>query len=359
MAIPMTGPLLTRNDPRRATRRRLLPRITTARAAGGGLRWLSFGILSVIAVTWAASSPPRVERTTDRATGSRAAGMGGIVASGLEPGPSEDRVSVAEGSPDGIASLAGGGPLHHAALKPVAGDGMPDALQSPIARALRAIDECQARYEKVRDYVCTFSKRERIDGHLTTPHVMDMKARTRPRSVYFRFRQPAAGREAIYIEGRHDGKVLAHDVGLGRLIAGTLRLDPTGQRAMADCRHPITQAGIGPLLDTVEARWTAELDASESRVEFREGQRVGARPCTRIEVTHPTHNPDFMFYRVRLYIDRELGLPIRFEAYDWPNRSGAAPDLVEEYTYSDLRLNVGLGERDFDVSNEEYAFGRF
>ena len=79
---------------------------------------------------------------------------------------------------------------------------------------------------------------------------MSMKARTRPRSVYLKFRQPAAGREAIYVEGRNDGKVLAHDVGLGRLIAGTLHLDPDGSRAMEDCRHPITEAGIGPLLET-------------------------------------------------------------------------------------------------------------
>ena len=313
----------------------------------------------MIAVAWASSSPRIADRAPGRLTDPGAAGTGGVVASDLDSGPSEDRVRVAEALPDGDASLDRSGLAHHDALKPVAGDRMPDALESPIARALRSVDECQARYEKVRDYVCTFSKRERIDGQLTPPHVMDMKARTRPRSIYFKFRQPAAGREAIYVEGRHDGKVLAHDVGLGRLIAGTLHLDPTGPRAMADCRHPITQAGIGPLLDTVEARWTAELDSSESRVDFREGQLVDARPCTRIDVTHPTHNPDFMFHQVRLYIDRELGLPIRFEAYDWPTDSKTAPDLVEEYTYSDLRLNVGLGDRDFDASNQEYAFGRF
>ena len=66
-----------------------------------------------------------------------------------------------------------------------------------------------------------------------------------------------------------------------------------------------------------------------------------------------------MFYQVQLYIDRELGLPIRFEAYDWPETANAPPELVEEYSYSDLKLNVGLGDIDFDVSNEDYAFGRF
>ena len=66
-----------------------------------------------------------------------------------------------------------------------------------------------------------------------------------------------------------------------------------------------------------------------------------------------------MFHRVRLYIDKELGLPIRFEAYDWPKHRGAEPELAEEYTYSELKLNVGLTELDFDVANSAYSFGRF
>jgi hypothetical protein len=54
-----------------------------------------------------------------------------------------------------------------------------------------------------------------------------------------------------------------------------------------------------------------------------------------------------------------MGLPIRFEAYDWPKHKGAEPELAEEYTYSNLKLNVGLSDRDFDVANGAYSFGRF
>ncbi len=78
-----------------------------------------------------------------------------------------------------------------------------------------------------------------------------------------------------------------------------------------------------------------------------------------IETTHPREDPDFLFYQVRVYIDQELGLPIRFEAYDWPDGPDAEPVLVEEYSYTDLKVNVGLSDHDFDVSNAGYAFGRF
>jgi hypothetical protein len=245
------------------------------------------------------------------------------------------------------------------ALKPIADDLAAGVPETPILQALRMIDDCQARYETLSDYVCTFSKRERIDGRLRPRHVMLMKVRTRPRSIYFKFRQPSPGREAIYVDGRNDGKVLAHEVGLKRLLAGTLSLDPTGSMAMEDNRHPITHAGIGSLLDTVESRWSRDLDPTESMIAIRDGQLVGSRPCTLIESTHPRHLPQLLFYRVRVYIDRELGLPVRFEAYDWPVSPEAAPELVEEYTYTDLKLNVGLTDADFDVSNTAYAFGRF
>ena len=78
-----------------------------------------------------------------------------------------------------------------------------------------------------------------------------------------------------------------------------------------------------------------------------------------IESTHPVRRPEFLHHMVRVYIDQELGLPIRFEAFDWGKRPGAEPLLTEEYSYSHLKLNIGLQDIDFDVSNSAYAFGRF
>ena len=91
---------------------------------------------------------------------------------------------------------------------------------------------------------------------------------------------------------------------------------------------------------------------------FYPNMRVGNHACTMIESVHPRKRPDFMFHMVKLYIDHEHGLPIRFEAYDWPKHPGAAPELVEEYTYMNLRTNAGLRESDFDPNNPQYSYGR-
>jgi hypothetical protein len=128
---------------------------------------------------------------------------------------------------------------------------------------------------------------------------------------------------------------------------------------MQDCRHPITDAGIASLIRTVIDRWKAELNKSESVVLFDADMRIGSARCLMIEAIHPDRSPNYVFHKVRLFINTELGFPIRFEGYDWPKEEGGEAELMEEYAYDDIKLNVGLGDLDFDVSNSLYSFGRF
>jgi hypothetical protein len=50
-------------------------------------------------------------------------------------------------------------------------------------------------------------------------------------------------------------------------------------------------------------------------------------------------------------------VPVHYEAYDWPKQPGEPPVLLERYTYTDLKLNPGLTDADFDPKNPEYKFG--
>ena len=235
----------------------------------------------------------------------------------------------------------------------------PAADLDSVNRAKRMMAECRSRYDLVNDYSCTFYKRERMEGVLSSTHVMQLKARTNPLSFYVKCVTPRAGREAIWIKGKNSGKVIAHDAGFVKVLAGTMYLDPKGGVAMEDNRHPITEAGLGNMIDAVRHRWDLELKPGLTRVEFHSGMKVGDRECTMIETTHPLHDATFVFHRVRLFIDDKLGLPIRLEGYDWPKHVGVEPELVEEYTYANLRINPGFSERDFDPGNPSYSYGRF
>ena len=49
-------------------------------------------------------------------------------------------------------------------------------------------------------------------------------------------------------------------------------------------------------------------------------------------------------------------MPIRYESYDWPRGEGHQPELMEEYTYLNLKLNNGFTDADFDAENPNYKF---
>ena len=78
--------------------------------------------------------------------------------------------------------------------------------------------------------------------------------------------------------------------------------------------------------------------------------------CTCIQVMHPVPRRNFLFYVARIFVDDELNLPIRYEAYDWPSKQGEPPKLIEQYTYLDLKLNNGFTDADFDIRNPQYGF---
>ena len=71
---------------------------------------------------------------------------------------------------------------------------------------------------------------------------------------------------------------------------------------------------------------------------------------------HPTPRKQFRFHLARVFIDDELQVPIRYEAYDWPKEQGGKPLLIEEYTYLKLDVNKGYTDEDFDEDNPNYKF---
>jgi hypothetical protein len=48
---------------------------------------------------------------------------------------------------------------------------------------------------------------------------------------------------------------------------------------------------------------------------------------------------------------------VRYAAYHWPQtQDDKIGPVIEEYTYLDLKINVGLTDADFDPENPNYNF---
>lgn len=245
-------------------------------------------------------------------------------------------------------------------------------MDSPGKAALRrGLDMARQSLEisrsEVNDYTAILVKRERI-GEVTGEHeYMQIKVRNRkvsggqliqPFSVYISFLKPSSvkGREVIYVENRNDGKLIAHEGGFKGRFLPTVSLPVDGMLAMRGQRYPMTEIGIENMIIKLIERGEKALMHEDVTCEFRKGAKLKDRVCTVLEVTQPTQRPDAEFYQAQVFMDDQLNMPIRYVAYDWPSRSGAPGDVIEEYNYLNLQVNVGLTDADFDPYSKAYNF---
>ncbi len=210
----------------------------------------------------------------------------------------------------------------------------------------------------IKDYSCTVVKRERIDGKLGEHEYIFAKIRHEPFSVYLYFLAPEAvkGQEVIYVDGHNDGNMLAHAGSGVRAMVGTVSLKPNGSLAMQGNRYAITEIGVENLARRLVEVAEHDKQFGECEVNFYPNAKVNGRVCTCVQVVHPVPRRNFRFHLARVFIDDELLIPIRYEAYDWPHEEGGQPVLMEEYTYMNVKINNGFTDADFDPKNTAYKF---
>lgn len=221
----------------------------------------------------------------------------------------------------------------------------------------------------IRDYTCTLVKRERVNGQLGEYEYMFTKIRNRqvvdgrvvtPFSVYMYFLRPSnvQGREVLYVEGKNDNKMIAREGGTAGKYLPTVWLRPNGIIAMRGQLYPITDVGLENLVLKLIERGEQEKKSGNTNCEvsFHQNARINGRPCTILQIQYNQPGPHIEFHLAQVFIDDEYQVPVRYVAYGFPQTPGEKPPVLEEYTYLNLKFNVGLTDKDFDVTNSEYRF---
>ena len=272
---------------------------------------------------------------------------------------------LADDAPGG--NLAPAGPAAHP--EPVVGPSEPARLEWPDGRLegdaanrllLDTLLRARETLETVDDYTATFRKQERINGVLGPEQTLEMKIRQHPFAVYFRYLAPQAGKEVVYAEGHHENKIIAHSGGLARLLVPRLAIAPDNPLALADTRHPITEAGLAHLLDTLIGFRRMDIGDPEAVTVLDRTLDAAGHPRLRSVHVHLNFRSMRPFKRVEVLYDPETRLPVEIHSYDWP-RSGQEGDLLlaEHYLYENLNLDANLSALDFDPANPAYAFHRY
>lgn len=238
--------------------------------------------------------------------------------------------------------------------------------EHPLDPALEMAREALERIDReVHDYTARVVMQEQVKGKLLPESECFVKIRhdrklteevALPFSVYLRYDGPPQwkGREAIWVRGWHEGNLVAHETGLLNVMK--VYLKPTGDLAMMASRYPIYDIGLRNLIAKLIERGERERKTDPANcVVTEENVELNGRTCRVIRIRHPEKRDDLEFSLAEIFIDEELQLPVRYAGYTWGEKPGEDV-LLEQYTYLDVKTNVGLTDEDFMADNEEYGY---
>ncbi|WP_442509519.1 DUF1571 domain-containing protein [Novipirellula sp. SH528] len=244
----------------------------------------------------------------------------------------------------------------------------PKTRESSLAEVLQiATDARAAIVHSLHSYTARFVKQE-IDssGVLGQESEIQLKVQTRFRDgtetagkrVYLKFVAPESvkGREVIWAEDLHDGKLLVHEAGLLGL-ASIPPLDPNGFLAMRGQRYPISEIGIVRLVEKLIERGHQDLNNPDIQVTITRDFKLDDVSAELIQVKRakPSGKEDD-FSLAEIVMDPTRHLILRYRSFGWPESADDVAPLQESYTYHDVQTNVELTELDFDPKNPAYGY---
>jgi len=211
------------------------------------------------------------------------------------------------------------------------------------------IDTGKKKYDTIKGYTCILYKQELLEDGLQGVEKILVKFREKPQGIYMKWLDgPWKGREALYSEkALGAGKVRVREAGFLGVIAVTL--DVTDSLAQRGSNHMMTELGLKYLLGLIEENYRAAIKNNDVK---RNNHGIVDLDGTRVfkmeTILSKDKSKGYYCYRMYHYIDFKKSLEIKAEVYNHDDQ------FSESYYYTQIQLNPGLTDRDFDPKNPDY-----
>jgi len=234
---------------------------------------------------------------------------------------------------------------------PVPPSAAPVSTPQPTVSDVRRLYQAAAeRCAGMDSYIARLRRREVVNGKLNPEEVALFKFRREPWSVYFKWiGTEGKDREAVYVKGKYEGKLhtllAAGDMLL--MPAGTVfALDPHSPHVLRHSRHPITEAGIGSLVQRFGQLVQAE-ESHKSNPLLYLGPQQRPEYAGALEAVEQTIQPRAETHllaggRRWWFFDPANGLPVLVITHDEAGKE------VEYYCYDRIQFPVKLDDDDFN-----------
>lgn len=277
----------------------------------------------------------------------------------------------------------------------------------PVADAIPLLEKMERAWDKVNDYTSVLLKTERfVDGTITEERGI-IKFR-KPDQLYLNVVEGAnAGAELLYPKPGTDSIILGRPGGVTGAVAGFLvnvpaigRLVPyefnlDDERLMDGQHHPLPDSTIAGMMQLISRNLRTAGRHREGSLCLHPRELIDGGPAARIEVLFPSHagiwhtvkkgetlwtiggdygqdryvilynNPSVDFEkslaagqrlfvpryyapRAQVWVSEASNLPVKLQMFDSQNRT------YESYANIDLRVDVGLTDKDFDPARHGF-----
>ena len=219
---------------------------------------------------------------------------------------------------------------------------------------LQFLQYCLVRYNsRVRDYRCTFTKQESIQGTALPEQIADVRFRQEPFSVDMTFvKNVRECKRALYVAGQEvdgAGNELAWAKPGGLILRAFLpriKQPIHGHRAERASRRAIDQFGFHRSLELIlEYSRKAKAEGKLS-FEYVGHGVIGGQPTFVFErlLPYTGDEKDYPDKLLVLHVDQEHLVPTACYCY----ADEARQDLLGSYVYTNVQLNPGYIADDFD-----------
>jgi len=193
-----------------------------------------------------------------------------------------------------------------------------------------------------RDFHCLLLRTEMVGDSLKPQEEIDFSERFTPHSLRLEWvGERYKGREMTYVAGANDDKILVRPEGMVGLIGKTLRFNIDSPIVRMYGRYPPNVAGYDTLLKKIVDIYGRAHKLGLVWVKTSPPAEESGRKLQRFDVTLESALLDVDVSRMVLWFDLGTLLPVHTVFYD------AAGRMVEDYTWGDIKLNVGLTDDDF------------
>jgi len=211
----------------------------------------------------------------------------------------------------------------------------------------KLLAEADKSWVGVKDFTAFFSKKELLNGRIYEEKNVLLK-QAKPLKVYMKWTQgDDEGQEIIYHPEKYGKKLQAH--GGGWLNVVNVSLDPEGSQAMKKSRHAVYDSGIGHIHELIKKNYQLTKTTGKGKIAFVKEEMFDNKKTYLFQADLP-ENLGFYAKKILVNLDAATKLPLRITVYGFKN------EFLEYYAFTNLKLNPGLTDKDFDMDHRDYKF---